>query len=69
MLSNEVAALASGEVRQALLLTPKSRIVAPLRVVREGEQAFLLITEAVLAETVAREPASSAVRGEVRDRA
>ena len=53
MLSNEVASLAPGEARQALLLTPKSRIVAPLRVVREGEQAFLLITEAELAETVA----------------
>jgi folate-binding protein YgfZ len=35
-----------------LLLTPKSRIVAPLRVVREGPEAFLLITEASLAETV-----------------
>ena len=53
MLSNEVASLALGEARQALLLTPKSRIVAPLRVMREGEQAFLLITEAELADTVA----------------
>jgi folate-binding protein YgfZ len=53
MLSNEVVSLAPGEARQALLLTPKSRIVAPLRVMREGEQAFLLITEAELADTVA----------------
>jgi folate-binding protein YgfZ len=53
MVSNEVASLEPGDVRPALLLTPKSRIVAPLRVVREGPEAFLLITEAALAETVA----------------
>ena len=53
MLSNEVVSLEAGEARPALLLTPKSRIVAPLRVVREGPEAFLLITEASLAETVA----------------
>ena len=52
MLSNEVETLAVGEARQALLLTPKGRIVAPLRVVRESEDAFLLITEAELAEVV-----------------
>ena len=54
MLSNEVVSLeVSREARPALLLTPKSRIVAPLRVVREDPDAFLLITEAELAETVA----------------
>jgi tRNA-modifying protein YgfZ len=53
MLSNEVASLAVGEARQALLLTPKGRIVAPLRVVRESADGFLLITEAELAELVA----------------
>ena len=53
MLSNEVASLATGEARQALLLTPKSRIVAPLRVVRESPASFLLITEAELAQAVA----------------
>jgi folate-binding protein YgfZ len=54
MLSNEVVSLEPGrEARPALLLTPKSRIVAPLRVVREEPEAFLLITEAELAETVA----------------
>ena len=53
MVSNEVVSLEAGEARPALLLTPKSRIVAPLRVVREGPEAFLLITEAALAETVA----------------
>src|SRR3954447_22284362 len=35
MLSNEVVSLAPGESRPALLLTPKSKIIAPLRVVRE----------------------------------
>jgi tRNA-modifying protein YgfZ len=53
MLSNEVVSLDEGEARQALLLTPKSRIVAPLRVVREGPESFLLLTEAELAESVA----------------
>jgi tRNA-modifying protein YgfZ len=53
MLSNEVATLEPGEARRALLLTPKGRIIAPLRVVREAPEAFLLITEAELAETVA----------------
>ena len=52
MVSNEVASLEPGEARPALLLTPKSRIVAPLRVVRERPESFLLITEAELAETV-----------------
>jgi tRNA-modifying protein YgfZ len=54
MLSNEVDSLEPGrEARPALLLTPKSRILAPLRVVREEPETFLLITEAELAETVA----------------
>jgi tRNA-modifying protein YgfZ len=53
MLSNEIASLEAGEARPALLLTPKGRIIAPLRVVREAAEAFLLITEAELAETVA----------------
>jgi folate-binding protein YgfZ len=53
MVSNEVVSLEPGEARRALLLTPKSRIVAPLRVVREGPEAFLLLTERELAEMVA----------------
>ena len=52
MLSNEVEALETGFARRALLLTPKGRIIAPLRAVRESDQAFLLITEAGLAEPV-----------------
>ena len=53
MVSNEVASLEPGEARPALLLTPKSRIIAPLRVVREDGDSFLLITDAALAEVVA----------------
>ena len=52
MLSNDVLSLEPGEARLALLLTPKSRIVAPMRVVREGAHAFLLIAESSLAETI-----------------
>jgi folate-binding protein YgfZ len=52
MLSNEVASLEPTEARRALLLTPKGRMVAPLRVVRESDEMFLLITEAGLAEVV-----------------
>ena len=53
MLSNEVESLEVGASRQALLLTPKGRMVAPLRVVRESDEAFLLITETELTEIVA----------------
>ena len=53
MLSNEIVSLEPGEARPALLLTPKGRIVAPLRAVRESGDRFLLITEAELAEPVA----------------
>ena len=52
MLSNEVESLEPGDARPALLLTPKSRIIAPLRVVREASDDFLLITEAELADAV-----------------
>lgn len=53
MLSNEVVSLEPGAAVQALLLTPKGRIVAPLRVVREGVERFVLVTEAKLAEAAA----------------
>jgi tRNA-modifying protein YgfZ len=45
MLSNEVASLEVGAARQALLLTPKGRIIAPLRAVRTAPETFLLITD------------------------
>jgi tRNA-modifying protein YgfZ len=52
MLSNEIQSLGEGEARQALLLTPKGRIIAPLRVVRESDDGFLLITEGDLPDVV-----------------
>jgi folate-binding protein YgfZ len=52
MLSNDVEALATGESCGALLLTPKARLVAPLRVWRRGPADFLLLTEPELGEVV-----------------
>ncbi len=49
MLSNDVT---SGEVVDALLLTPKSRLIAPLRVWRRGPEDFLLLTEPELGDAV-----------------
>ena len=49
MVSNDVTA---GEVVDALLLTPKSRLVAPVRVWRRGAEDFLLLTEPELGEVV-----------------
>jgi folate-binding protein YgfZ len=49
MVSNDVAA---GERCDALLLTPKARIVAPLHVVRRGPDDFLLLTEPELGDVV-----------------
>ncbi|HSL64995.1 MAG TPA: hypothetical protein VK874_10095 [Gaiellaceae bacterium] len=55
MLSNDVAALGPGEACDALLLTAKARLLAPLRVLRRGHEDFLLLTEPELGETVRRE--------------
>jgi tRNA-modifying protein YgfZ len=50
MLSNDVAALAPGESCEALLLTPKARVIAPMRVLRRADDDFLLLTEPGLGE-------------------
>jgi tRNA-modifying protein YgfZ len=55
MLSNDVAALTPGDVCDALLLTAKARVIAPLRVLRRGPEDFLLLTEPALGERVRRE--------------
>ena len=55
MLSNDVAALAVGESCEALLLTAKARVIAPMRVLRRGENDFLLLTEPELGETLRAE--------------
>jgi folate-binding protein YgfZ len=52
MVSNDVEALADGEACDALLLTAKARIVAPLRVLRRTRDDFLLVTEPELGEVV-----------------
>jgi tRNA-modifying protein YgfZ len=52
MLSNDVARLASGETCEALLLTPKARVIAPMLVLRREADDFLLLTEPELGETL-----------------
>jgi len=49
MVSNDVLA---GESCEALLLTPKGRVVAPLVVWRRGEEDFLVLTEPELGDVV-----------------
>ena len=49
MVSNDVAA---NEQCDALLLTPKARIIAPLRVVRRARDDFLVCTEPGLGDVV-----------------
>jgi tRNA-modifying protein YgfZ len=55
MLSNDVAALEPGESCEALLLTPKSRVIAPMVVLRRGAEDFVLLTEPELGETLRAE--------------
>jgi tRNA-modifying protein YgfZ len=55
MVSNDVEVLEPGEACDALLLTAKARVIAPLRVLRRAVEDFLLSTEPELGETVRRE--------------
>lgn len=55
MVSNDVAALGPGEACEALLLTAKARVIAPLVVLRRGHEDFLLLTEPELGERVRAE--------------
>ena len=55
MVSNDVSALGPGESCQALLLTAKARVIAPLVVLRRGHEDFLLLTEPELGERVRAE--------------
>jgi folate-binding protein YgfZ len=55
MVSNDVAALGVGDACDALLLTPKGRIIAPLRLLRRDGDDFLLLTEPELGERVTAE--------------
>ena len=55
MVSNDVLALEVGGSCEALLLTAKARVIAPLRLWRRGDDDFLLLTEPELGERVRRE--------------
>ena len=55
MVSNDVAALGVGERCDALLLTARSRVIAPLVVLRRGADDFLVLTEPELGERVRAE--------------
>jgi len=55
MVSNDVEALAVGEVCDALLLTPKARMIATLRIWRRRADDFLLLTEPDLGDAVLAE--------------
>src|SRR5438105_1869335 len=55
MVSYDVAALGVGEACDALLLTAKARVIAPLRVLRRGSEDFLVLTEPELGERVRAE--------------
>ena len=55
MVSNDVEALGPGDACEALLLTAKARLIAPLTVLRRSADDFLLLTEPSLGETVAKE--------------
>jgi tRNA-modifying protein YgfZ len=52
MVSNDVEALGDGAACEALLLTPKARVIAPLRVHRRAADDFLLSTEPELGDDV-----------------
>ena len=52
MVSNDVAALEEGGSCEALLLTPKARVIAPMCVWRRSADDYLLLTEPDLGEVV-----------------
>ena len=50
IVTNDVEALGPGEACEALLLTPKARVVAPMVVLRRSADDYLLLTEPGLGE-------------------
>ncbi len=50
MVSNDVEALGPGQACEALFLTPKARVIAPMTVLRRSADDFLLLTEPGLGE-------------------
>jgi folate-binding protein YgfZ len=55
LVSNDVEGLGVGATCDALLLTSKARVIAPLRVFRRADDDFLLLTEPGLGERVRAE--------------
>ncbi len=55
LVSNDVEALDVGDTCDALLLTAKARVIAPLRIIRRAADDFLLLTEPELGDTVRAE--------------
>src|SRR5262245_16392581 len=55
MVSNDVEALEVGAACEALLLTAKARVIAPLRVLRHADDDFLISTEPELGDRVRHE--------------
>ena len=55
MVSNDVEGLPVGSACDALLLTAKARVIAPLRVLRRADEDFLVLTEPELGERVQSE--------------
>jgi tRNA-modifying protein YgfZ len=65
MLSNDIEGLAPGESCEALLLTPRGRIVAPMTVFRRAPDDFVLLTEPELAESLRAALVRSRLRSKV----
>lgn len=55
LLTQDLAGIADGEARRALLLTPKARVLADVRVTRLGEERLLLDVEPVAADGLAKQ--------------
>lgn len=55
MVSNDVEALRVGDACEALLLTPKARVIAPMTVACRGDEEFLLLTEPEVGERLRQE--------------
>src|SRR5258705_12393942 len=55
LVSNDVEALDVGDTCDALLLTAKARVIAPLQIIRRAADDFLLLTEPELGDTVRAE--------------
>src|SRR5690348_16745790 len=64
LLSNDVEALVPGGACEALLLTPKARLIAPVRVHRRGDDDFLVSTEPALGDALR----ANLVRARLRSR-